>query len=381
MKILFVLDKRVDAGSIHAVANYVRVAEEAGHVIALYGCPDPRYPAIQFSTDPDAFDHLVFIAETGIQLSGLQLSRLVASTPHDRRAIVDTDGMFGPLTLIDDYDHNHRNEAERQRWIARHKALAPMVLQPTLGSACAGLLPVPFFGYDSTLCVRPASVAKRYDLVYVGHNWWRWREMSTLVLPALQEVRNRLHDICLIGSWWDAPPPWAGYLALENAFEVDSGWLRRLAVDVRPAVPYTDVVRTMSEAQINLMLQRPLLRRLRILTAKYFETFCADTIPLIALGREHAEAVYGPAGRELALTGTVEAAAAKLIDIVDHGRRYREIVEAVREHLDAHHSYRCRLSDLVTTLADGGWTRQHRTATSGDVHEQRADATSWVPLV
>jgi hypothetical protein len=379
MKILFVLDKRVDAGSIHAVANYVRAADEAGHIIALYGRPDPRYPTIRFSTDPGSFDHVLFIAETGIQLSGLQLSRLVASTPHDRRAIVDTDGMFGPLTLVDEYDYNHRSEAERQLWIARHKAMAPMVLQPSLGSACDGSLPVPFFGYDPRLRARPGSVAKRYQLVYVGHNWWRWREMSTLVLPAVREIRNRLDEICLIGSWWDAPPSWAGYLGLERAFEVDADWLRRLTIGVRPAVPYTDVVRTMSEGQINIMLQRPMLRRLRILTAKYFEIFCADTVPLVVLSREHAEAVYGPSGRELVLTETVDEAAAKLVDIVDHLHRYREIVEAVRGHLEDHHSYRCRLDELVRTLADGGRIGQHPGSTDGSA--RRAGSASCLPLV
>src|SRR5262249_51042611 len=65
MKILFVLDKRVDAGSIHAVANYVQAADEAGYVVALYGHPDSRYPAMRFSADPAAFDFVVFIAETG----------------------------------------------------------------------------------------------------------------------------------------------------------------------------------------------------------------------------------------------------------------------------------------------------------------------------
>ena len=44
MKILFVMDRRVDRGSIQAVANYVRAGDELGHAIALYGREDPRFP-------------------------------------------------------------------------------------------------------------------------------------------------------------------------------------------------------------------------------------------------------------------------------------------------------------------------------------------------
>jgi hypothetical protein len=350
MKILFVLDKRVNAGSIQAVAHYVQAGKEAGHHVALYGRSDPRYPAIPFATDPGIFDHVVFIAETGLQLSGLQLSNLVASVSRTRRVMVDTDAMFNPLTILDDYDCNHRDEGERRTWIARHGPLASTVLQPTLGAASDGTLAVPFFGYDPARRVRCDHMAKPYQFVYVGHNWWRWREMSALILPAIHEVRARLGDICLIGSWWDAPPSWAEYLALERAFQVDTDWLRRLHIKVRPAVPYTDVVRTMTEGHVNIMLQRPLLRRLRFLTAKYFEIFNADTIPLVALERAHAESVYGAAGRELALDGEVAEAAAKLVDVVENGRRYRDIVHAVRSHLEIHHSYRRRVEELVEAL-------------------------------
>jgi hypothetical protein len=353
MKLLFVLDKRLDAGSIHAVAHYVRAGDEAGHVVALYGHPDPRYPTIRFATDPDGFDYVLFIAETAVQLSGLQLSRFVAAVPRARRAIVDTDGMFSPLTIIDQYDRNHADAPARERWIGRHAPLAGTIVQPTIGPAADGAVAVPFFGYDPALCVRPSTTPKPYGVMYVGHNWWRWREMARVILPALEGSRPRVGAVALIGSWWDAPPSWADYLALNVAFQSDPTWLMRLDVTVRPAVPFTDVIRTMSAATINLMLQRPVLRELRILTAKYFEIFCADTIPLVALDRQHAEVVYGTAGRELALEGDVAAVAAKIADVVDHPARYRERVQAVRCHLETYHSYQCRVAELVDTLRKG----------------------------
>jgi hypothetical protein len=100
------------------------------------------------------------------------------------------------------------------------------------------------------------------------------------------------------------------------------------------------------------MTQRPLFRRLKLLTAKYFEIFCADTVPLVMLDPDDAEAVYGPAGRELALHGDV---AGRLLDAVRNPARYRNFVEEVRRHLDVHHSYSARVQQLVEALqADGG---------------------------
>ena len=53
----------------------------------------------------------------------------------------------------------------------------------------------------------------------------------------------------------------------------------------------------MSTARINIFTQRPVLHHLKHLTLKYFEIFYADTIPLLMLDEDHAEAVYGPAGQ------------------------------------------------------------------------------------
>src|SRR2546422_3458685 len=56
MKILFVMEKRVNAGSIQAVANYMRAGNEFGHSIALYGRQDPNFPRLRFSTEASAFE-------------------------------------------------------------------------------------------------------------------------------------------------------------------------------------------------------------------------------------------------------------------------------------------------------------------------------------
>ena len=66
------------------------------------------------------------------------------------------------------------------------------------------------------------------------------------------------------------------------------------------------------------------MRHLKHLTLKYFEIFCADTIPLLMLDHDHAEAVYGPAARELVLPGSV---AEKILDALHRPDHYRDVVE------------------------------------------------------
>jgi hypothetical protein len=61
----------------------------------------------------------------------------------------------------------------------------------------------------------------------------------------------------------------------------------------------------------------------------------------------HAEAVYGPAARELVLSGQV---AEKLLDALHRPDHYRGIVEDVRRHLIAHYSYDQRVEELIAAV-------------------------------
>jgi hypothetical protein len=83
------------------------------------------------------------------------------------------------------------------------------------------------------------------------------------------------------------------------------------------------------------------------LTLKYFEIFCADTIPLLMIDADHAEAVYGPAARALVLSGQIGD---KLLDALHRPQHYRGIVEDVRRHLIAHHSYDQRVEELFAAV-------------------------------
>src|SRR2546426_1134786 len=260
MKILFVMEKRVNAGSIQRVATYMRAGDDLGHWIAFYGRKDRTFPRLRFSTEASAFDYVVFIIESRLQwMSGLRLPRILSRVPRGRRAILDADGMYNPTIAVEGYDRNHANERDRLAWLTTFDYLADKILQPTPVPCQPGVIALAFYGYD----------------------------------------------------------------------------------------PASQVIPTMSEGRVNLMTQRPLLRHLRFLTSKYFEIFCANTIPLVMLDPDHAESVYGPAGRELALHDGIGD---KLLDVLSRPHKYREIVEQVRRHLVQHHSYQRRLQELVAAL-------------------------------
>jgi len=354
VKILFAMEKRVDAGSIQALANYIRAGKKVGHTIAIYGDTDPQLPELHFSNNPRSFDYVVFIFESKLNwASGLRLAHLLTIVPRSRRVILDADGMYNPLIALDGYDCNHASELERQRWIASYQILADRILQPTLRPGDPRVQPLLFYGYDPQVRAmqQVCGPAKRVDIMHVGHNWWRWRDVNERLLPAIERIRERIGEICFVGMWWDAPPPWAAAIGQEKAFTADPHRFRELRIRILPAIPYHEVIPAMSSARINIMTQRPLFQRLGLVTAKYFEIFSSDTLPLVMIGPETAEWIYGPAGRELTLNGDI---AAKLIDVLEHPKKYQEAAQAVRRHLTAHHSYECRLHELVEVLDGRG---------------------------
>jgi hypothetical protein len=349
MRILFVMDQRCDRGSIQSISNYVRAGDEAGHHIALYGRDDPRFPTVRFSQDLGAFDHVMFLVESWRHwMSALRMPRFFAEVPRGRRAILDADGMYNPMISVDCYDRNYVYEWTRTQWFEHYAIVTDRVFQPTFFPRQPGARKLLFYGYDPAARLsQEACPAKTYDIVCVGHNWWRWRQISRELLPAIERVRDKIGEIGFIGSWWDNIPAGAAELGVESAFGTDPQWLKRLRIQVKPSVSYTEVIPVMSTGSINIMTQRPFFREMKILTSKFFEIFSADSIPLVMIDPDHAELVYGPAGRELALCGDIDA---KLVDVLQQPKKYRQIVEEVRNHLTAHHSYGKRVQDLVEAL-------------------------------
>jgi hypothetical protein len=352
MDVLFVMEPRNNAGCTQALANYARVGEAAGHRMALYGASGLDMPGVRLCSDIRAFRRLVYVFESEpYRVNRLREVAMLGMVPRQHRYILDADAKYNPMLVVDGYDRNYLSEGERARWLQLYDALSQRVFQPTLDpTPNSRATALPFFGFDPSQVI-PAAAAppKRYDVLYVGHNWWRWREVSEELLPAFEQIRSEIGEIGFAGLWWDHVPEWAEARGLGLAFQVDPAELRRLSIRVEPPVPFTQVVRKMSTGRVNIFSPRPLLRHLRYLTQRYFEEFCADTIPLLMLEPDFAEAVYGRAARELVLQGRV---AERMLDALRRPDHYRAIVEDVRRHLVAHHSYGRRVQELVAALGD-----------------------------
>lgn len=350
MNILFVMKHRGNAGNTHAVANYMRVAPKYGHSVAMYGEPQSHLPGLKFSTDIRAFDRVAYLFESEIyRLKPAREAVMLSSFPRQHRLIFDMDGMYNPVIKLDGYDFNHHTHAERDQWVTYFDALADWVAKPTLARPDSKRVrPMIFYGYDPALELHPATAPpKQYDILHVGHNWWRWREIEAEILPAFEQVRDQLGEIGFIGLWWDKPPAEGPQAGPQAAFQSDAERFKRINIRTDTAVMYTDVIRTMSTARINIFTQRPVLHHLKHLTLKYFEIFYADTIPLLMLDEDLAVAVYGRDARELLLRGRV---AEKLVDALRRPDHYRDVVDGVRRHLAKHYSYDRRVEELVAAM-------------------------------
>ena len=350
MNVLFVMKHRGNAGSTHPIAACMRLGAERGHRVAIHGEPVFWLPGLDLTKDVGAFDRVVFLYESEIWRSArLDEAALFATIPRQHRVLFDMDGMYNPLIRIDGYDRNHSSEEERREWFAHFDAIGDRVLKPTLTPwNDPKQVSVPFYGYDPAMVTDPAHAPpKIYDVLYVGHNWWRWREMSEVILPAIAKIRDKVGRIGFVGLWWDERPAEGLAAGPWEAFESDPEALRRAGIEVQRSVWYDQVIHTMSSARINIFTQRPLLRHFKHLTLKYFEIFYADTIPLLMLDDDHAASVYGPAARELTLPGRIDE---KILDALARPDHYRGLVEEVRRHLSRHHSYGRRVEELFAAL-------------------------------
>ena len=347
MNILFVMKHRANAGNTHAVANYIRVAPKFGHKVAMYGNPHPHLPELKFSREFGKFDHIAYLFESEIyRLSPLQEAAMLGAIPKRDRLIFDMDGMYNPVIQLDGYDFNHASQAEQIRWKEYFEALSDRVMKPTLSAPQApNVEAMPFYGYDPALEIYPANVpAKKYDILHIAHNWWRWRDIGGKLLPAIEPIRDQIGDIKFIGLWWDGPPAEGPEAGPEAAFQSDPAAFKRLRIQTGDSVLYTEIIRTMSMAKVNIFTQRPVLHHLKHLTLKYFEIFYADTIPLLMLEPDFAVEVYGPAARELVLDGDISG---KLLDALARPDHYKSLVLQVRAHLAKHYPYERRMAELV----------------------------------
>jgi hypothetical protein len=272
-----------------------------------------------------------FLREKGFA----QIERLV---PRRRRLVIDPDGKYCDPVHVGD-DTNHDNAESQRLWKADFDRVSDVVLQPTL-RAETGVQRFLYFGIDlHRKRERVPPDEKTFDLVYVGNNWYRWNDVLQL-LDGLAKPRTRLGRIGIFGQYWNGDPL-PGY---EQETFSDPKLLRARGVEIYPPVPFDQVEATMASGRTSPVLVRPILNALELVTPRMFETFAADTVPLIPPYMRHAPKLYGPYVEELQLSSRPSDDLNKILEKYD---RYTVISREICSDLERDHSYEIRLAQLV----------------------------------
>jgi hypothetical protein len=345
VRLMFVYYLMGDAGSAQDLHNYARVAPALGHEIVLYG-PPGAHPAVPTSLDLGRADALIFIFEWTTDLrfgDRVDLARLVGSFPRDRRIVVDCDGNYNEAIRVRG-DYNHPNARASREWLEVCDSLSDKICQPTLHPLRPNVRPFFFHAYDAAW-ERPLDFsAKEYGMVYVGHSKFRWAPMHR-VLEAVNQVQGKVGPLAIVGHGWNALPPWAVPMGIEDYYYSEPAFLEQLGVEIVPPVPFEDVIPWMSRAVFNPVIYRPLFEYLQLVTCRTFETPAAGTIPLFGLDAGYVRELYGEPAAELLLPA--DRPADKVLDIIERPEYYAEIVAGIRSRLAAQHSYAVRLEQLV----------------------------------
>jgi hypothetical protein len=351
MRIMFVYFIATDAGSAQDMHNYIRAAEELGHEVVLYGRPGVL-PSFKFSLDIESADAVFFIFEWTTQLrfgDQLDWARLASKVPRHKRFVIDCDGAYNKMINVEG-DLNHRDAASSRKWMDICESLADKIYQPTLYPVQPNVRSFFFHAYDSAW-ERPLDFrGKEFGMTYVGHAKFRYFPMLR-VLRAIEPMRERFGRIAVVGHGWDAMPPWASWMKIEDYFYTDQAYLKKMGVEYVQPVPFEQVIDWMSKGILSPVIYRPLFSHLHFVTCRTFETPAANTIPLFGLDAEYVRAIYGERAVDLVLRDG-DAASEQIFDILRRPEAYAQIVRDIRQHLAAKHSYAVRLQELVRIVAE-----------------------------
>jgi hypothetical protein len=345
MRLIFVCWPYENQGSSLTIQGYSEAATALGHEVAVYGCAYEKIP-LNYSIAVDMADAVVFLFEwTTRQYYGdqLDLGRLVGKVPRERRVVIDADGNYNDLIKIDD-DVNHRDPAASVGWIEICNSLSDKICQPTLHPLRPNVRPFPFYAYNPAWEVPLDFGAKEFGMLYVGHSKFRWGAMER-VLRAIEPVREQVGRIGLVGHGWESLPSWAASMQLADSYFSDPTYLRKLNVEVIPAVPFEQVIGWMSKAILSPVISRPTFDHLRLVTPRLFETPAANTVPLFGLDGAHVHEIYGEQALELLLPDNNPHE--KILDIVSRPEYYRDVIIGIRQHLSEKHSHAARLRELI----------------------------------
>lgn len=358
MKLLLVTSVDPWTRSVATVHKYVAAGRALGHDVAVYGEPHPELPALPFTTELNGVDLALFIVQVPADFPDMPyLARLLDGIPRERRMVVDLWGRFNDTIRLE-HDFNHLEKLDGHlgwEWVEAMQAVSDTILQPAFAPAYPEVRSFLFHGYDPGSAARGYETAqeaaaawraagpdeKPYGVMYVGSNWQRWDQVRRF-LECYGPARGKVGQACLIGWDWSRRPDWAiekGIMGIDT----DPALLAELGVETRNGVRFDEIVPLLGKARFVPVFHRPLFRHLGFVTNRTFETFYADSLPVLMLPREFVKELYGPAALTLVPGDDV---AAHLTDALERPEMYWDAVLQTRSHLARHHSYARRFQEL-----------------------------------
>ena len=355
MKLLIVTDANAWVRSIASVHHWSETGKALGHDVLVYGEPNPELPALRFTRDLSGIDLALILLQVPSDFPDMpHLARLLDGIPPERRVVADLWGHYNDTIRVD-HDFNHLEKLDGHlgwEWEEAVQAAGSTVTQPALKPRRANVKPFLFHGFNPAAVVRNyknaseaaaawKAAAKPYGVVYVGSNWQRWSQMRAF-LEGYGPARNEVGKACLIGWDWAERPEWAAQKGIAGV-DTDPALLKSLGVETKNGVRFDEVMKQLNEGRFAPVIHRPLFRELGLVTNRTFETFYADTMPVLMLPEDFAVSIYGPAGARLIPKGSV---ADHLRAAWKEPEAYWNAVLKVREHLAQHHSYERRFDEL-----------------------------------
>lgn len=358
MKLLLVTSIDAWTRSVSTLHKWVDAGKALGHDVAVFGEANPDLPNLKFTTDVKNVDLALFVIQVPSDFPDMpHVARLLDGVPREKRAIIDLWGRYNDTIRIE-HDFNHLEKLDgHQAWEWRDaiETISDVILQPSLSPRRKNVKPFLFHGFDPDSVVakhanaKDAAAAwarKPYGVMYAGSNWQRWYQIRAF-LEGYEKVRNDAGGACLVGWDWDVRPEWAEQKAIMGIVS-DPEFLARAGVETRGGIRFDEIVPLLSEAKFVPVVHRPVFKELGFVTNRTFETFYADTIPVLMLPPDFVERIYGPAALKLVPASGVTAL---LSDAMKNPEPYWDAVLKTRAHLAAKHSYAVRLDELRKAAA------------------------------
>lgn len=330
MRIAFIGNYQYSCGSSNTLLGYVRAGKILGHDVRVseYGYVDKHIREIvPIATRSWDSDLLVIVYESYPFLSETDLDEIRSNVSRSKIVIVDPDCRYTEAS------------ESREYWIQTYDSLSDNILQPTLGNITKrNVSKFIYFGIDSNNSI--SDVKKDFDFLYVGNNWYRWKDIYNFV-ASTSRIRDRLCSIAVMGNYWDEKTM-NGYEKVSSSVPE---FLQANNVSIIKPAPYGKVENSMSRGLINPIYIRPLLNKLMLVTPRMFETFLADTVVVIPEYFKHAVSIYGDDVSRLTMPDNPNDF---ILNILDNYRQYSDVCRKIRNKLIQEHSYQTRLNELIS---------------------------------